>query len=367
MSSLWSSNQEKSQRVRHSINVVICCVVFTLLLSVANISSFAQGGSLSSYLTLLKGGPFPNSIEFVGKFWVILFTSYLVFNSAGEILSTIVHPSQFAKGKKYQIIFTLIAFGPLLFNYLNRYFLKNTPENTGEGFKIESATHYLFFQLYFWLGNIVAFKFFSKFFLSSLDQHAPDNISTRVVAKLLRWHYLGWSSFFLLAFFLPFWILIVTVLLVFSNSTWAFIIGRQCGKNCFSRFSLFKSVEGLNWAALITTTALALAVAAIRNSGVFGHGVFSCRESFFFVFLIWVAVMSYISHFGENTFGLSKRLLGYKNFGRLFGTKVGGFWDRFDGLSVALFFSAISMWAIHAGKLGSIGINIELLKQIAAK
>ncbi|WP_236608074.1 diacylglycerol/polyprenol kinase family protein [Mycoplasma parvum] len=346
--------------------------MFCLLLSLANISSLAMAKTNNDQDQFFKIGELLKnfaentwqtlSVEWTGRILIIVPSIFFIYKSVGEIFTTIVNPANFHKSKKYQLIFTTMAIGPLFFTFLNKLFINSAESNdtAKNQFKIESSTHYLAFQLYFLIGNIVASKFFHKFLVPTFDFiSTPSKIDEKVFSKLLRWHYLGWSSFFLLSFFLPIWVLVITILVVFSNSTLAFLFGRQFGKNQFSKFSIFKSVEGFGWSTLISTVVFSFSSVSIFRSEFFGTGMFGChcRFGFWIYMLVGIIFISLVSHIGENTFGVSKRLLGYKNFGRLFGTKIGGFWDRFDGISVTLFFVGIAAWASHAVAFRDIGIK----------
>ncbi|AHC40374.1 hypothetical protein OVS_02990 [Mycoplasma ovis str. Michigan] len=184
-------------------------------------------------------------------------------------------------------------------------------------------------------------------------------IVKKVGGKLIRQHYLGWTSFFLLSFFLPIWALLLVIAISFFNNSFSFVFGRKLGSTRLSEFNPTKTLEGSICSSLLSCIVFSVLSVFVFKSNLFGKGNFHNNEIGFISFVIFlVGAVSILSNWGDCTFSLCKRALGYKNFGRLFGIKVGGFWDRFDSLSSSLFFTSILFWftlAIVTKKLGLTG------------
>lgn len=179
----------------------------------------------------------------------------------------------------------------------------------------------------------------------------------KVGGKLTKQHYLGWTSFFLLAFYLPTWALILVVAISFFSNSFSFVFGRKLGATRLSGYSPTKTLEGTICSVLLSVIVFSTLTIYAFKAEWFGKGNFHNKDVGFIAFVIFlVGFTSVLSNWGDCTFSLCKRALGYKNFGRLFGDKVGGFWDRFDSLSSPLFFTSIVFWAV----LGIINKNIGI-------
>ncbi|CCE66790.1 phosphatidate cytidylyltransferase [Candidatus Mycoplasma haematominutum] len=345
LSTIWISVDEKKERMRHTVWLFLFFIFILIVLSFINAPSI---GSLSSHGVTLR---------WTFAAILILPGIFLVYKSLDEILLLIVPPKMYSKTKLHRFVLTGITLGPLLFLGIDQ--LASSSSSSGNGGNnskeaIGKITHYFGFQLYFLGVNWVGWKFLSKFLLSGLSEKEKVGIQ-RSGGKLLRWHFLGWSTFFLLSLYFPIWVVITCLCLTFFNNSFAFIFGRHFGKTRFSKFSSSKTVEGFFASLIVSFICFRLFMFGIFETESFKHKELSCELPTWLIWL-WILGASILIHLGDQSFSVCKRILGYKNFGRMFGRQVGGFWDRFDSLAPALVFSSVVIWIFYAAKNSTIGI-----------
>ncbi|AFO51874.1 phosphatidate cytidylyltransferase [Candidatus Mycoplasma haematolamae str. Purdue] len=345
MSSLWFSNQERQERVKHFISV------FGALFLLSGLVFLIQNESIKKGVSQIDFKDFSKPAQISGWVSLLFLGIWLVYKSLGEVLSSIVPPSLFEKAHRYHVIFTVIALCPLGFLAISKM-VGSSQENV----EVANITHYLFFQIYFLLGNVVAWKFLSKFLVPELSSSDQKPVK-KAAGRLLRWHYLGWTSFFLLTFAVPIWALLLGIVIAFFNSSCAFVFGRKTGRLCLSCLSPSKTLEGAVWAVLVSVLLFGCLSSFIYSKSWLGNGPFAKTELFYPFIFVWVFLVSVVSQMGDHMFSVCKRTLGYKNFGRLFGCRIGGFWDRFDSIAPVLFFSLLSLWVVTAINCGSIGLG----------
>ncbi|RAO95085.1 hypothetical protein DNK47_01610 [Mycoplasma wenyonii] len=345
MFSLWFSNQERKERTKHCFWLFAFFIGLSILLICWTAPILADGkGSfpLSKVFSFLKSKDAGSkTFKYLGLSVLVFISFIFVYKSILEIFSLVTPPTQWRRAKRYLFLFTALALAPLLCCTL--VVAKDDKE-----WKISNATQYFFFQFYFFIANRIGWRFFIKFLLPEITGESSLVIK-KIGGKLTRQHYLGWTAFFLLAFYLPIWALLLVVAIALFNNSFSFLFGRKVGTTRLSEYSPTKTLEGSIFASFLAWICFSVLAISFFKAKWFGHGNFAGKEIHFFIFaVLLIGAISFLTNWGDCTFSLCKRALGYKNFGRLFGTQVGGFWDRFDSLAFPLFFTSIVFWIVLA-------------------
>lgn len=344
MLSLWFSNQERKERTKHCCWLLLFFVCLSILLICWIVPALAQANDsfhFSKVFSFLKTqNTLSKTFKYLGLSLLTIISFVFVYGSILEIFSLVTPPTQYRRAKRYLLLFTALTFAPLICTLV--------VDKREKNWNISNATQYFFFQFYFFIANRIGWRFFIKFLLPEITGESSLVIK-KIGGKLTRQHYLGWTAFFLLAFYLPIWALLLVIAISLFNNSFSFLFGRKMGTTRLSEYNPTKTLEGFIFGSIFVWLCFSTLAVFVFKSKWFGQGEFYDKEMWFIIFAVFlVGSISFLTNWGDCTFSLCKRALGYKNFGRLFGVKVGGFWDRFDSLAFPLFFTSVVFWIVLA-------------------